>query len=140
MFSDTSSSIFEVRFTIEKMQRLEVPVHLVKMGKLVQEGWDEKAKKHNLKIHISGIYPLSHFEFKTKNPLLYKTVFTKIMLEYGFLASTVYYASYAHKENIIDEYISAVDSAFDRISKMDESELLLFVNGKICHSGFKRLN
>ena len=125
---------------IEKMQRLEIPVHLVKMGKLVQEGWDIKAKKYNLKIHISGIYPLSHFDFKTNNPLLYKTAFTKIMLEYGFLASTVYYASYAHKENIITEYINAVDKSFDRLSKMNESEMLIFVNGKICHSGFKRLN
>ena len=126
--------------TIEKMQKLDVPKHLVKMGKLVQDGWNNNAEKHNIKIHTSGIYPLSHFDFIAKNPLLYKTVFTKIMLKFGFLASTIYYASYAHKENIITEYLAAVDKAFEQISKMEESELLSFINGKICHSGFKRLN
>ena len=125
---------------IKKMQKLNTPEHLIKMGKLVQDGWIKKAEKHNIKIHASGIYPLSHFDFKTNNPLLYKTVFTKIMLEYGYLASTVYYASYAHKENIIAEYIDAVDKSFYRISKMNESELLSFINEKICHTGFKRLN
>jgi len=126
--------------TIKKMLELRIPDHLIKMGKLVQEGWNEKAHKHNVKIHISGIYPLSHFDFKTNKPLLYKTVFTKIMLEYGFLASTVFYASYAHNENIVNEYNLAIDKTFERLSKMSESELLSFVNGKICHSGFKRLN
>lgn len=126
--------------TIKKLQELRVPEHLIKMGEMIQGGWTQKAKKHNMIIHVSGIYPLSHFEFKTNNPLLYKTVFTKIMLEHGFLASTVYYASYAHKESIINEYIDAVDNAFERISGMSESELLSFINGKICHSGFKRLN
>lgn len=126
--------------TIKKMQELNTPSHLIKMGKLVQEGWKEKAAKHNIQIHVSGIYPLSHFDFKTNNPLLYKTVFTKIMLEYGFLASTVYYASYAHKESIINKYMDAVDKAFEKISKMNEVQLFSFINGNICHSGFKRLN
>ena len=126
--------------TIEKMQELRIPDHLIKTGKLIQDGWNQKAQKHNIKIHISGIYPLSHFEFEANNPLLHKTVFTKIMLDYGFLASTVYYASYAHKENIIFDYIAAVDIAFERMSKMSESEMFSFIHGKVCHSGFKRLN
>jgi glutamate-1-semialdehyde aminotransferase len=126
--------------TLKKLQVLDVPVHLVKVGKLIQKGWADEAKKHGLKIHISGIYPLSHFEFEVNNPLLYKTVFTKIMLEYGFLASTVFYSSYAHKENIVNLYIDAVDKTFERISKMTDSEMMKFVDGKVCHSGFKRLN
>ena len=122
------------------MQQLNVPEHLVRMGQLVQDGWKQKAQKHNMDIHVSGIYPLSHFGFKVGNPLLHKTVFTKIMLEYGFLASTIYYASYAHKEHIVNDYLIAVDKSFERISKMNEAELFSFVNGKICHGGFKRLN
>jgi glutamate-1-semialdehyde aminotransferase len=126
--------------TIKKMQDLNVPEHLVKMGQLVQDGWKQKAQKHNLDIHVSGIYPLSHFGFKVGNPLLYKTAFTKMMLNYGFLASTIYYASYAHKEPIVSEYLVAVDKVFEKISKMNETDLFTLVDGKICHGGFKRLN
>lgn len=126
--------------TIKKIQEMNVPAHLSKTGKMVQDGWNNKAKTHGLNIHVSGIYPLSHFDFKTANPLLYKTVFTKLMLEYGFLASTVYYSSYAHKEEIINDYIRAVDKSFFRIRNMEEHELMKFIDGKVCHSGFKRLN
>ena len=126
--------------TIKKMQKVNLPEHLIKMGKMVQEGWIIKAKKYNLDIHVSGIYPLSHFSFRTDNPLLHKTAFTKMMLEYGFLASTVYYASYAHKSDIVNAYIDAVDKSFERIALMNQSELSTFIDGKICHGGFKRLN
>jgi glutamate-1-semialdehyde aminotransferase len=126
--------------TIKKIQVLDIPTYLVKVGKVVQEGWTNKAKKYGLKIHVSGIYPLSHFDFEVNNPLLYKTVFTKIMLEYGFLASTVFYSSYAHKEDIVNSYIDAVDKTFEKMSTMTDSSMMKFVNGKVCHSGFKRLN
>lgn len=83
--------------SIKKMIELDVSAHLIKVGEMVQKGWSELADKHNLKIPVSGIYPLGHFDFESSNPLLYKTVFTKITLEYKFLASTIFYASYAHK-------------------------------------------
>jgi glutamate-1-semialdehyde aminotransferase len=126
--------------TLKKLKEFDVPVHLIKVGKMVQNGWADKAKKYGLKIHVSGIYPLSHFDFEENNPLLCKTVFTKMMLEYGFLASTFFYSSYAHKEDIVNSYINAVDETFGKMSKMTESEMIKFVNGNICHSGFKRLN
>lgn len=126
--------------TIEKMKALNVQDHLQKVGKKVQEGWKALAEKHGFKIHLSGIYPLSHYGFETVNPLLEKTVFTKIMLEYGYLASTVLYSSYAHTDQVVDGYLEAVDLAFERIARMSEDEKIAFINGKICHSGFKRLN
>ena len=126
--------------TIKKMKELDVPSHLVKIGKMVQEGWAKAAEKNGIKLHIGGIYPLSHFSFEYEKPLLYKTVFTKIMLEYGFLASTQLYISYAHKETHIKAYLEMVDKAFLRITEMSEEQMLEFIDGKICHSGFKRLN
>ncbi len=126
--------------TIQKMLDLDSPTHLQKIGKMVQEGWVEAANKNGLKIHLSGIYPLSHFGFETKNPLLEKTVFSKIMLEYGYLATTFIYTSMAHTEAIAKDYLEKVDIAFNRISKMSDEEKMNFIDGKICHSGFKRLN
>lgn len=127
--------------TIRKMQKYNIPEHLQKMGELIQKGWQLYADRHQLPIHVSGIYPLSHFSFEYKEPLVLKTLFTQEMLERGFLASTLYYASYAHKENHIGEYLEAVDQAFARISevvKAGRPEVML--KGAVCHAGFKRLS
>src|SRR3989338_1249337 len=61
--------------TVKKLKGENVPAHLNKTGKKVQEGWGKLAEKHGLALAISGIYPLSHFSFKYKSPLILKTLF-----------------------------------------------------------------
>jgi glutamate-1-semialdehyde aminotransferase len=126
---------------IQKMKRLHVSEHLVKMGTAVMEGWKEKAGKSGLEIETGGIKPLGHFSFKYKEPLVLKTLFTQYMLEEGYLATTAYYASYAHKENHVKKYLEASGRAFEKIAadlKTGQPEKSL--KGPVCHSGFKRLN
>src|SRR3989338_188358 len=126
--------------TVKKLKGENVPAHLNKTGKKVQEGWGKLAEKHGIALAISGIYPLSHFSFKYKSPLILKTLFTQLMLERGFLASTAFYASFAHKEEHVDAYLDSADSTLAFISRAirrgkPESHL----KGPVCHSGFKRL-
>ena len=126
--------------TINKLRFNKVPQYLVKIGKGVQEGWRQLAEKHNLNITISGIYPLSHFSFNYNNSLMLKTLFTQEMLAKGFLATTAFYASYAHKEKHIEKYLKAVDETFISIAKsIKEGKPEKYLKGPICHSGFKRL-
>ncbi len=126
--------------TIKKLKDENVPSHLKKVGKKVQEGWSKLAAKHRIDIEVSGIYPLSHFSFKYKNPLVLKTLFTQYMLEKGFLATTAFYASYAHKEKHVEAYLNAVDPTFNFISKvLREGRPERYLKGAVCHSGFKRL-
>jgi len=127
--------------TLDKYERENVHRHLEKAGRTVQEGWDKLAKKHGLKAHIGGIYPFSHFAIESDSPLAVKTFFTQEMLVQGFLASTAFYASYAHKDEDISRYLSACDKVF--------SEIKLFLTfdepfeknlrGPVCHGGFERL-
>ena len=126
--------------TISKMRRKNVPEHLSRIGKKVQEGWSELARKHKLKISVSGMYPLGHFAFEYNNPLVLKTLFTQLMLEKSYLATTALYVSYAHKAEIIEHYLEAVDETFSQIStaiKGGNPEKML--KGPICHAGFERL-
>ena len=126
--------------TINKMKTLSVQNHLVKIGEMVQSGWKNHAASSNIAIEVSGIYPLSHFIFKEKEPLKLKTIFTKLMLDRGFLASTVFYASLAHKENHVKNYLTAVDEVFNEISKaISRNALSELLSTPVCHSGFKRL-
>jgi len=126
--------------TIEKLRKHNIPQDLVRIGKEIQEGWKNLAKKYGLDIEISGMYPIGHFLFKYNNPLVLKTLFTQLMLEKGFLATDKFYASYAHKQSNIEKYLDAVDEVFKHISKIiKEGNPEKYLKGPICHAGFKRL-
>ncbi|MFH0840005.1 MAG: aminotransferase class III-fold pyridoxal phosphate-dependent enzyme [Candidatus Omnitrophota bacterium] len=126
--------------TIKKLKKLNISAHLEHMGKVVQDGWRKTAKKHSINITISGTPPLGHFSFYYDKPLVLKTLFTQEMLKKGFLAAPAFYASYAHKEKDINEYLKALDSVFRIIaSAAKSSNPKKYLNGPVCHSGFKRL-
>lgn len=126
--------------TIGKMKAKNVQKKLVSGGKKIKKGWLKTAKDNGLEIHISGIDPLGHFDFKHEKPLVLKTLFTQKMLELGFLATNAYYASFAHKGSHIKSYIEACGKAFVFIAEAVKSgEPEKYLKGPVCHSGFKRL-
>ena len=127
--------------TLEKYEKENVCKHLEKAGKSVQDGWKALAKNHGLNAHVGGIYPFSHFKIESDSPLALKTFFTQEMLSLGFLASTAFYASFAHKEENISEYLSACDVVFGKISAILNSggSIESKLKGPVCHGGFKRL-
>ncbi len=126
--------------SIKKMRANNVPKHLAVVGKKIQEGWRLLAAKHGIAVEVSGIYPLSHFLFKYKNSTILKTLFTQLMLERKFLATTAFYSSFAHKDSHINEYLKAVDEVFAFIKKaITKGNPEKYLKGPVCHSGFKRL-
>lgn len=126
--------------TIRKMKAKNVPEHLGNVGKKIQNGWEKSAKKNSLPIKVSGIYPLGHFSFEYEKPMVLKTLFTQLMLERGFLATTAFYASYAHKEAHITKYVEALDEVFAFMSKaVKEGKPEKYLKGPVSHSGFTRL-
>jgi glutamate-1-semialdehyde aminotransferase len=127
--------------TIQKMELHKVQEHLVNIGKIVQNGWNSTAKKIGLSIHVGSIYPLSHFDFQDKEPLILKTLFTQEMLERGYLATNSFYCSFAHTEDIVQRYLDTVEEVFSLINKsIDENTSGKLLKGPVCQSGFKRLN
>ncbi len=126
--------------TIRKIRDLNVPEHLFEIGKRVQEGWADAARKHGLEINVSGIYPMGHFTFEYPDPQSIKTLFVQLMLEKGFLATNAFYASYAHKKQDVDEYLESVDEVFDFLyHSIKRDDVKKHLKGGIAHSGFKRL-
>lgn len=125
--------------TIKKYKANDVQVHLNKMGKRVQEGWAELAKKHGLAIHLSGIYPLGHISFEAA-PLELKTLFVQEMMKRGFLVSDAYYASFAHKDEDVNDYLAACDEVFAIMAKaVKENNVVALLEGPVCQGGFARL-
>ena len=125
--------------TIKKYKANNVQEHLNKMGKRVQEGWTELAKKYDLTIHLSGIYPLGHISFEA-SPLELKTLFVQEMMKRGFLVSDAYYASFAHKDEDVDDYLAACDEVFAIMAKaVKENNVVDLLEGPVCQGGFARL-
>lgn len=129
--------------SVEVYQRERVWEVQSKYGKMVKEGWEEKAKEAGLQIETGGILPMVHFSFDGKEgDLIYKTFFTQEMLKKGYIAANCFYASYAHSEAVIREYLATVGEVFRMISDITgKGELVRdHLEGAVCHSGFGRLN
>jgi len=126
--------------TIKKHKAVDAGKHLMTIGKQVQEGWTRMAKKNNLKIDVGGIPPLSHFSFEYDNALSMKALFVQLMLEKGFLSSTLFYAMFAHQSHHVEQYLKSVDEIFATISYANKAgELEKRLTGKPASPGFKRL-
>jgi glutamate-1-semialdehyde 2,1-aminomutase len=99
--------------TIDILTRDKVWEHLIKIGNQIGNGWLALAKKHELKLSITDFKPLitMKLHYGVRNQALL-TLFIQEMLKRGYLAAASVYVSYAHNENIVDEYLKAVDECF----------------------------
>lgn len=126
--------------TLRKHKRENVAAHLKSLGQSVQNGWETLLKKHSLQGHTGGMFPMGHFSFENNFPQKTKAFFIQLMLEKGFLASTLFYAMYAHKKEHVKEYLDNVDSAFDQIAQIHrEEDIDKKLKGQPSSVGFKRL-
>tara|TARA_Y100001958_G_C21244993_1_gene574447 strand:+ start:4101 stop:5414 length:1314 start_codon:yes stop_codon:yes gene_type:complete len=127
--------------SIKKIIENDVPAYTEKLGKKMQNIWIDSAKRNDINISITGPVPqLSIFTFNYQNASAIKTLFNQEMLNKGFLTTTAFYPCYKHNNSHLENYSSAIDDVFGKISiaiKNNNVENLL--NGPICHDGFKRL-
>ncbi|MBI5683049.1 MAG: aminotransferase class III-fold pyridoxal phosphate-dependent enzyme [Deltaproteobacteria bacterium] len=126
---------------IKKHRQFDVGKHLMKIGQMVQDGWLTLFAKHGLSVHIDGIPPMGHFSFGHEKALVMKALFIQGMIEKGFLATTGFYAMYAHQEDDVKHYLEAVDQVLPQIIKaIDTGDPEKYLFGKPAIAGFKRLN
>jgi glutamate-1-semialdehyde 2,1-aminomutase len=127
--------------TIRKFCNTNAYKKLISIGKMVQDGWKNAGLKNDLEINISGIYPLSFFNFEHEDGKTMMTIFVQLMLERSFLASGRFYANYAHQESHVELYLESVNEVFKIINAANQNgNLSELLKGPIAHTGFKRLN
>ncbi len=126
--------------TIRKHRRCRVPEHLIRIGERIRTGWQRAAERAGLRIEVSGIAPLGHFEFSYENGLAVRTLFTQLMLERGILATNAFYASYAHRDEHVERYLAAAEESFRFIAEaLRSGEIEKRLKGPVAHAGFRRL-
>ncbi|MBI4442279.1 MAG: aminotransferase class III-fold pyridoxal phosphate-dependent enzyme [Acidobacteria bacterium] len=126
--------------TIRKHRQCRVAEHLIRMGNLVQEGWKGAAKDAGVCVEVGGIPPLSHFTIEGSEGQGALALFTQAMLERGFLANKAFYATFAHSQELVNEYRKAAGEVFAIISQgLGRGTLTSQLKGPAAHSGFTRL-
>ncbi len=127
--------------TIRKMKRVNVAKHLAHIGKLVRDVWKKASEKHGITIGFSGPPALQFFAFPDPDAPALKTLFVQEMLQRGFLASDLFYASYAHTEAHVRAYARAVDETFATLTEAIRTDSVRArLKGPVARTGFERLN
>jgi len=127
--------------TVEIITRDKVWKNLIKIGKLISNGWKNLSQKYELDISISNFEPLvtMRFNYREKNQEII-TLFIQEMLHRGYLASTSVYVSNAHTKEIIEEYLENVDEVFKLISlAIKKNNIKKLLKTSIRSDSFKRL-
>lgn len=126
---------------IEVYERDEVWKKQINIGASMKEIWRQAASECDLPVSIGGIDPLAHFSVDCEEPLESKTYVTQEMLKKGWLASTAFYSSAAHNEDILQKYAKDIEPVFAQLAKTLASHESVsdLLEGPVCHSGFGRL-
>ena len=126
--------------TLKKMEEKNVQKYLVHYGDKINEGWEKLAEKFNLKIHISGISPLTHISFEYSKPLEVQTLYAQEMLEKGYLLGASVYSTYAYTDEIIDKFIQDSEPVFEKIKiAIEANDVKNHLKADVIQAGFKRL-
>ncbi len=127
--------------TLEVMERTKSWDVITQIGTDITARWRDMAAAHGLTIRTSGLPALTSFSFPGSRALAYKTLITQEMLDRGFLASTIVYASVVHTPDVLDRYFDALDEVFGMIAECEQgSDVMSMLRSPVCHDGFRRLN
>lgn len=127
--------------TLEVMEKSRSWETITNIGAEIKSRWQDLADNNDLAINQFGIASLAGFNFLSENALAYKTLITQEMLKHNFLASNLIYASVTHRQDNIDEYFSILDRIFSLVRECEDGrDINDLLDGRICDSGFKRLN
>jgi glutamate-1-semialdehyde 2,1-aminomutase len=127
--------------SLDEMQRLRSWDQITEIGNRVRFGWQALADSYEIGIRIQGLAAVSTFSFEKPWGLESKTYLTQKMLNKGFLASTIFYASVAHTSDIIHSYFEELEKVFAKLADLSgPSDVRSLLEGPVSHAGFRRIN
>jgi len=128
--------------TLDQMEELRSWELISKIGQNFKSKLTNLARKYNLPFKVTGMDALVTFNLEDEKYLAYKTFFTQEMLKRNYLASNSFYPSICHKEEEVIEFFHNAEKVFEKIStiRLRKENIENYLDGDVCHSGFKRLN
>ena len=123
--------------TIDFFVKKKVYLHIPKIGMKISVGWQNLAKKNNIKLRVSEVMPLCSFFLEYPNREELYTFFTKEMLKRNYIASNSVYVSYAHKLSNIKKYLKSCDYVFKKMNQFINDKTKMKKN-EIRYSGITK--
>jgi glutamate-1-semialdehyde 2,1-aminomutase len=131
----------ETFVSLARLEEVDICRHIADSGKQVLAGWTAAAHRHALPAKVGGIPALCLLSFDAgPQSRALMTLFTQEMLSRGFLSAGAFYPTLAHRAEVIEPYLSAVDEVFAVMKRqLDRGPVTDALRGPIAHSGFARL-
>jgi glutamate-1-semialdehyde 2,1-aminomutase len=127
--------------TLREMERIDVPAHVGRVGSLVREGLQTLARKENVPLAISGYPAQTYLGFTHPQADALMTLFVVRMLETGFLCGSAFYPTLAHDEHAVNAFLAAAGPVIGEVGEaIRKEDVVQRIDGKVRHSGFRRLN
>jgi glutamate-1-semialdehyde 2,1-aminomutase len=127
--------------TLSEMLRVDVPAHVRRVGTQMRDGLSAIAKSTGLSLKLSGYPALTFLTFDQPQADALMTLFTVRMLGSGFLAAGGFYPTLAHDDKAVQAYLRAAEPVFEELAQaVKTGDVLQRIEGKVRHSGFRRLN
>lgn len=127
--------------TIDQFAQVDVVSRIRRTGERVRAGWGAAAAKHGVPVKLMGQPALCILAFECgESSRAAMTLFTQEMLARGFLANGGFYPTAAHRPEIVDRYLQAVDEVFAFLrDRLDRGDIPGALRGPVAQSGFARL-
>lgn len=128
--------------TLREMENKKSWKIITEQGEKITQRWQSLAEQYGVKLKTAGLSALTSFSVDSKDWLKYKTYITQEMLKKGILAGHCVYVCTEHSDEVIDRYFEEFEPLVEKIARFEEGELLVdeYLEGPVCHGGFKRLN
>ena len=128
--------------TLDAMEGEKSWENITKIGKYFQDKLSSISEACNIPLKISGLEALTTYTFDCGSKALhYKTFLTQEMLKKGYLAGSSFYPSNVHTKDTVDRFFSDLLPIFKTIEEcLNGDDISGYLEGPICHDGFKRLN
>lgn len=127
---------------VRKMQRIDVPAHLNRIGRLVMDGWTRLAERHGLPMKASGRPELATLLFDHPDAAALQTLMTVRMLDRGFLAGGGFNAMLSHQPRHVTDYLAALDEVCRELqvaAREFPEAVRRRIGTPVRHTGFSRL-
>jgi glutamate-1-semialdehyde 2,1-aminomutase len=125
---------------VRKMQRVDVPAQVTRIGCRLRDGWIALGREHRLPVQVAGHPALLQLGFEHPLNAVLGTLLTVRMLERGFLAGSGFYPSLAHDDGHVDAYLAALDPVFAELAAaLRENDVERRLGSPVRHTGFARL-
>lgn len=127
--------------TLQIMEREQSWERITNLGSYFRSKMSEASARFNIDINFQGMRALTTYSFGSKFDQKYKTLITQEMLKKKILASNMIYFSISHNEEMLDNYIEAIQPCLEIIARCENGDDIdRYLEFGAASVGFGRLN